>query len=56
MDSSNCLWVIGAGMNQRGSYGSFLGGVELESGVAEPEEEGSLEAMANHWKPAPIAH
>lgn len=53
MDSSNCLWVIGA---QRGSYGSFLGGVELESGVAEPEEEGSLEAMANHWKPAPIAH
>lgn len=26
---------------RRGSYGSFLGGVELESGVAEPEEEGT---------------
>lgn len=43
-------------MPRRGSSGSFLGGAELELGVPEPEEEGSLEAAVNHRKPAPSAH
>lgn len=41
---------------KQGSYGSFLGGTELGLGVAEPEEEGSLETVVNHWNPAPRAH